>query len=230
MSASGVKKAETQLSRAIEGIDAAGNVAANAVGALEMSSIRTVLHQGKALAKQVQSDVARGRYAAARVKLRRADALTSTALSDFGVPLEKDFPSSVMTRKDVWWTGAPVARGAGGYTGISALVGSDITEVVIGAADRRTANVGEPGGGSRMSSGLPIFDMGPAFLVEASGRYTTNHCSLKSGLITCRLYSPMPADRVFMIALGPTLPKGTEVLAKFRSPTGRRSYAVVTTP
>ena len=71
--------------------------------------------------------------------------------------------------------------------------------------------------------------MGPAFLVEASGRYTTNHCSLKSGLITCRLYSPMPADRVFMIAVGPPLPKGTKLLVKFRSPNGDRSYAVQTT-
>ena len=108
-------------------------------------------------------------------------------------------------------------------------MGRDIAEVVIGAADRRTANAGEAGTASRRSQGLPIFDIGPAFLVEAGGRYTTSHCSLKSGLITCRLSSPMPADRVFMIAVEPALPKGTKLLVKFRSPNGDRSYAVQTT-
>ena len=108
-------------------------------------------------------------------------------------------------------------------------MGRDIAEVVIGTADRRTANAGEPGAASSKSRGLPITYKGPAFLVEASGRYTTNHCSLKSGLITCRLYSPMPADRVFMIAVWPPLPKGTKLLMKFRSPNGDRSYAVQTT-
>jgi hypothetical protein len=52
---------------------------------------------------------------------------------------------------------------------------------------------------------------------------------LKSGLITCRLYAPMPADKVFMIAFGPPLPRGTKLLVKFRSPNGGRSYAVQTT-
>ena len=107
-------------------------------------------------------------------------------------------------------------------------MGRDITEVVIGAADRRTANAGEPGAASSKSRGLSIKWVGPAFLVEASGAYTTNHCSLKSGLITCRLYSPMPVDRVFMIAVWP-LPKGTKLLVKVRSPNGDRSYAVHTT-
>ncbi len=229
-SPTGAKTAATALSRAIRGIDAANNAAASAVGALETSSVRTAVRQGHGLARQARSDVVRGRYAAARVKLRRAKALTSAALSDFGVPLEKDFPAVVTTRKNVTFTGAPIYdKDAGGGTGLSALVGRDIAEVVIGAADRRTANAGEPGAASRMSLGLPIFDMGPAFLVEASGRYTTNHCSLKSGLITCRLYSPMPADRVFMIAVWPALPKGTKLLVKFRSPAGDRSYGVWTT-
>ena len=229
-SPNGAKKAATELSRAIKGIDAAGNAAARAVAALETPSVRAAVRQGEGLARQARSDVVGGRYAAARVKLRRAKALTSAALSDFGVPLEKDFPSFLSTREDVDYTGKPVyEKGSGGHTGLSALVGRDITEVVIGAPDRRTANAGEPGAASRISPGLPIFYKGPAFLVEASGRYTTNHCTLKSGLITCRLYSPMPADRVFMIAVGPPLPKGTKLLVKFRSPNGDRSYAVRTT-
>jgi hypothetical protein len=221
VSQTGAKKAETELSRAIKGMAAASNVAARAVGALATPSVRTVVQQGDTLAKRARSDVARGRYAAARVKLRRADALMSAALSDFGVPLEKDFPAFV--------TGRPGRTEFSAYAGISALVGRDITEVVIGAADRRTANAGEPGAASRKTGGLPITEIGPAFLVEASGAYTTNHCSLKSGLITCRLYSPMPADRVFMFSFGPDLPKGTRLLVKFRSPGGKRSYALATT-
>jgi hypothetical protein len=229
-SPTGAKKAADELSRAIKGIDAASDVMARAVGALQTPSVRTAVRQGEGLARQARSDVVKGRYAAARVKLRRAKALTSAALSDFGVPLEKDFPSFVSTREHVTETGAPIGDKSGACcTGLSALVGRDIEEVVIGAADRRTANAGEPGAATRRSLGLPIFDIGPAFLVEPSGRYTTNHCSLKSGLITCRLYSPMPADKIFMIAVIPSLPKGTKLLVKFRSPNGDRSFAVQTT-
>ena len=156
-SPTGAKKAATELSRAIKGIDAANDVAASAVGALQTPSVRTAVRQGKTLARQARSDVVRGRYAAARVKLRRADALTSAALSDFGVPLEKDFPSFVRTQRNTTETGWPVGGGfETGYSAVSALVGSDIVEVVIGAADRRTANAGEPGAASRMSRGLPV--------------------------------------------------------------------------
>ena len=228
-SPAGAKTAAAELSRAIKGIDAAGDVAARAVEALETPSVRRAVRQGKTLAK-ARSDVVGGRYAAARVKLRRFKALTSDALGDFGVPLEKDFPSSVITRNNVSETGAPIYdKEAAIFMGLSAVVGEEISEVVIGPADRRTANAGEPGAASRTSQGLPIFDTGPAFLVETSGRYTTNPCSLRSGLITCRLYSPMPVDRVFMIAFAPELPKGTKLLVKFRSPKGERSYAVHTT-
>jgi hypothetical protein len=231
-SSTGAKTAAAELSRAIKGVDAASDAAARAVGALETPSVRTAVRQGEGLARQARSDVVGGRYAAARVKLRRVKALTSAALSDFGVPLEKDFPAFVTTRENVDYTGNPYPTyetGSGRYTGLSALVSRDIVEVVIGAADRRTANVGERGTTSGKSRGLPISYKGPAFLVESSGRYTTNHCTLKSGLITCRLYAPMPADKVFMIAFGPPLPKGTKLLVKFRSPKGDRSYSVWTT-
>jgi hypothetical protein len=229
-SPTGAKTAAAELSRAIKGIDAASNAAGSAVGALETPSVRRAVRQGQGLARQARSDVVRGRYAAARVKLRRARALTSAALSDFGVPLERDFPSFVTTREHVHITGAPIYdKDVACCTGLSALVGRDIADVVIGVADRRTANAGEAGAASRRSLGLPIFDVGPAFLVESSGRYTTSHCTLKSGLITCRLRSPMSADKIFMIAVDPALPKGTKLLVKFRSPNGARSYDVWTT-
>ena len=114
-SSAGAKTAAAELSRAIKWIDAAGNAAARAVGALETTSVRTAVREGPALARQARSDVVGGRYAAARVKLRRAKALTSAALSDFGVPLEKDFPAFVTTRENVTFTGAPIrcTRGTG---------------------------------------------------------------------------------------------------------------------
>jgi hypothetical protein len=240
-SPTGAKRAAIELSRTIKGIKAAGNAATSAVGALETPSVRTAVRQGEALARQARSDVDGGRYAAARTKLRRARALISAALSDFGVPLEKDFPAFVTIRHNVSLTGYPLpgkpplgpldpVESFRSYTGLSALVGRDINEVVIGAADRRTANAGESRRASSKLRGLPITYKGPAFVVERSGRYTTNHCMLKSGLITCRLYSTMPADKVFMIAIGPDLVKGTKVLMKFRSPNGARSYAVSVAP
>ena len=228
-SPTGAKNAATALSRAIKGIGAANDVAAGAVGALQTTSVRRAVRQGKTLAK-ARSDVVGGRYAAARVNLRRVKALTSAALRDFGVPLEKDFPSSVTTRDNNPYASQPSVDDVSSSTSLSAIVGKDIKEIVIGAADRRTANAGEPGATSRTSQGLPISAVGVAFLVEASGQYTTNHCSLKSGLITCRLYSPMPVDRVFMIAFGPELPRGTKLLVKFRSPKGERSFAIGVTP
>ena len=36
-------------------------------------------------------------------------------------------------------------------------------------------------------------------------------------------------DRIFTIAFGPKLPKGTRLLVKFRSAAGDRSYALVAT-
>jgi hypothetical protein len=234
-SARGAQKAATELALAIKGIDAASKAAANAVGALETSSVRKAVQQGPALVRNARSDVVGGRYATAREKLRRVDALTSAALNTFGVPLEKDFPAFVTARKNVIYTGAPMRcpkKGdfCGDHTGLSVLVGRDIVEVVIGPASRRTANAGEPRGVPSTSRGLPITYKGPAFLVEANGRYATRHCALKSGLITCRLHSPMPADRVFMIAVGPPLAKGTQLLVKVRSADGDRSYAVGVVP
>ena len=75
----------------------------------------------------------------ARTKLRRLIALTSAALDDFGVPLEKDFASFAVGRD------YPNLPEFSNYSGLSATVEDDITEVVIGAADRTTANAGELG-------------------------------------------------------------------------------------
>jgi hypothetical protein len=150
-------------------------------------------------------------------------ALTSAALSDFGVPLEKEFPSYAVNRDFAY---LPEFRD---YSGLSATVGDDISEVVIGAADRTTANAGEPGVESGESAGLPITRMSGAVISDPIGEFTSGWCDLESGLITCRLRPVMPADRIFTIAFGPKLPKGTKLLVKFRSATGDRSYAVYAT-
>ncbi len=71
--------------------------------------------------------------------------------------------------------------------------------------------------------------MSLAVISDAIGNFTSGSCELESGLITCRMRPAMPRDRIFTIAFGPKLPKGTKLLVKFRSPAGDRSYAVFTT-
>ena len=76
---------------------------------------------------------------------------------------------------------------------------------------------------------LPITQMSDAVISDPIGNFTSGWCELESGLITCRLRPAMPRDRIFTIAFGPKLPKGTKLLVKFRSPAGERSYAVFAT-
>ena len=71
--------------------------------------------------------------------------------------------------------------------------------------------------------------MSLAVISDPIGNFTSGACELESGLITCRMRPAMPRDRIFTIAFGPKLPKGTKLLVKFRSPSGDRSYAVFTT-
>ena len=114
-------------------------------------------------------------------------------------------------------------------SGLSATVGEDVSEVVIGAADRHTANAGELGGASKDLATLPITRMSAAVISDPVGNFTSGWCELESGLITCRMRPEMPRDRIFTIAFGPKLPKGTKLLVKFRTAAGDRSYAVFTT-
>ena len=100
--------------------------------------MQVALREGVTLAVQARQARSSG-SAAARRKLRRLIALTSAALGDFGVPLEKDFPAFAVSRDFAY---LPEFEN---YSGLSATVGADVSEVVIGAADRQTANVGELG-------------------------------------------------------------------------------------
>ena len=196
------------LRKVVAGLRSARMVAPRAVGALEIPSMRAVFRQGEALAR--------------RLELRRLIALTSVALADFGMPLEKDFASFAVGRV------YPYLPEFSNYSGLSATVGEDVTEVVIGAADRTTANVGELGFRPGASS-LPITGISLAVFSDSIGRFSSGWCELESGLITCRMRPAMPAELVFSIAFGPRLPKGTKLLVKFRSASGDRSYAVFAT-
>jgi hypothetical protein len=198
-------RGKAQLGKLAEGMRRARRAAPHAVGALESPAMQAALR------------------ASGHTQLRRLIALTSAALDSFGVPLEKDFPAFAVNRDFAY------LPEFANYSGLTAKVGEDISEVVIGPADRRTANVGERGATAASSAGLPITLMSLAVISDAVGNFTSGSCELESGLITCQMRPAMPRDRIFTIAFGPKLPKGTKLLVKFRSPAGDRSYAVFTT-
>jgi hypothetical protein len=216
-------KARAGIDRALAGIRAATKAAPRAVAALETPSVRSVLGQAGKLARQARADVSAARYSGARARLRKTTELTKTALSDFGVPLEKEFATYVVNRNFAY------LPEFANFSGLSATVGSEVTEVVIGAANRSTANAGEPGAVLDPATGLPITRTSVAVVSDSIGRFYSGWCSLDAGVITCRMRPAMPVDRVFTIAFGPKLEPGTKLLVKFRSAAGERSYSVFAT-
>ncbi len=218
-----VAKARSEIRRAVSGTTAASKAARGAVGALEMRSVQATLERAGALVRDARSDIAAQRYGAARAKLTRAADLADDALGDFGVPLVKQF-SAFAVNRDFGYLPEFV-----NYSGLSARVGSEITEVVVGAANRSTANAGERGAVADETIGLPITRISVAVISDPIGRFSSGWCQLDLGVITCRIRPAMPTDHVFTIAFGPKLPKGTKLLVKFRTATGERSYSVFTT-
>jgi len=216
-------KARADIARALAGIRAATKAAPRAVAALETPSVRSVLGQAGKLARQARADVSTARYSGARARLRKTIQLTKTALSDFGVPLEKEFATYVVNRNFAY------LPEFANFSGLSATVGSEVTEVVIGAANRSTANAGEAGAVLDPATGLPITRTSVAVVSDSIGRFYSGWCSLDAGVITCRMRPAMPVDRVFTIAFGPKLEPGTKLLVKFRSAAGERSYSVFAT-
>ena len=222
-SKTGVARGKAGISRTTPGAATAGRAARGAVGALAIVTVRTALEQTGSLVRQARSDLASERYAAARSKLTRAADLAENALGDFGVPLAKEFPAHAVNRNFGY------LPEFANYSGLSAKVGSEITEVVVGAANRSTANAGERGAVADETVGLPITRMSLAVISDPIGRFSSGWCQLDLGVITCRIRPAMPTDHVFTIAFGPKLPKGTKLLVKFRTATGERSYSVFTT-
>jgi hypothetical protein len=219
-----VTKARAEITRVLAAASAASTAAPRAVGALETTSVLTALGQAGKLVRAARADVAAARFSGARAKLRKTAALAHAALADFGVPLEKQFASYAVNRDFAY------LPQFANFSGLSATVGTEVTEVVIGAANRSTANSGEPGGGvADETAGLPITRMSVAVISDPIGRFNSGWCDLEAGVITCRMRPAMPVDRVFTIAFGPKLERGTKLLVKFRTAGGERSYAVFTT-
>jgi hypothetical protein len=216
-------KARADIARALAGIRAATKAAPRAVAALDTPSVRSVLGQAGKFARQARADVASARYSGARARLRKTIELTRTALTDFGVPLEKEFATYVVNRNFAY------LPEFANFSGLSATVASEVTEVVIGAANRSTANAGEPGAVLDPTTGLPITRTSVAVVSDSIGRFYSGWCGLDAGVITCRMRPAMPVDRVFTIAFGPKLEPGTKLLVKFRSAARERSYSVFAT-
>jgi len=222
-SARRVVRARAEIARSLNGGGVAERAAKGAVGALDTPSVRAALDQAQALLRKARTDIARGQYGAARSKLTRTNTLATEALLDFGVPLAKEFQAFAVNRNFDYLPDFV------DFSGFSARVGSEITEVVIGGANRSTANVGEHGAVADATVGLPITRMSTAVISDPIGRFSSGWCELDAGVITCRIRPAMPTSHIFTIAFGPKLPPGTKLLVKFRSAAGERSYSVFTT-
>jgi len=218
-----VVRARAEIARSLDGGGVAERAAKGAVGALDTPSVRAALDQARALLREARPDIAKGQYGAARSKLTRANTLATEALLDFGVPLAKEFQAFAVNRNFDYLPEFV------DFSGFSARVGSEITEVVIGGANRSTANVGEHGAVADATVGLPITRMSTAVISDPIGRFSSGWCELDAGVITCRIRPAMPTSHIFTIAFGPKLPPGTKLLVKFRSAAGERSYSVFTT-
>ena len=218
-----VARARADIARGLNGGGIAVRAAKGAVGALETPAVRVALEQARRQVRSARADVAGKRYGAARAKLTRASGLATEALLDFGVPLAKEFQAFAVNRNFDYLPEFV------NFSGLSARVGSEITEVVIGGANRSTANVGEQGAVADATVGLPITRMSTAVISDPIGRFSSGWCELDAGVITCRIQPAMPTNHVFTIAFGPKLPAGTKLLVKFRSAAGGRSYSVFTT-
>ena len=216
-------RAADELTAAVVSLDAARKVAPRAVGALETPSMRAALQQTRALTKQALADVENERYAAARTKIKRALALKTVALRDFGVPLTRDFSSFAVDRN---FRNVPAFRN---YSGLTATAAEEVVEIVIGAANRATAAAGDAPAVIRDSQELPITRLTAYQIQDPIGAYTTNWCSLDVGLISCRLKPTLRPQHKFTIAFAPKLDRGTKILVKFRSASGRQSYVVFAT-
>lgn len=223
-STSGSVKAVADLRRAATGVASAAGVAPRAVGALDVPSVRLALGRTRTLSRRAAADARAGRYAAARSRIQEAIALKRAALRDFGTPLAKEFPAFAVNRD------FENVRGFAGYSGLTATAGAEVVHMVIGAADRVTANVGEVRQVARVTGeALPITQMSVFIIRDPIGRFTSNWCALADGLITCDLRPTLRPGYTYTIAFGPKLAPGTRLLVKFTAADGRRSYAVFRT-
>ena len=89
------------------------------------------------------------------------------------MPLEKEFATYVVNRNFAY------LPQFANFSGLSATVGNEMTEVVIGAANRSTANAGEPGAILDEAAGLPITRMSVAVISDSIGRFYSGWCDAR---------------------------------------------------
>lgn len=218
------KAARDQLRAGATALATASKIAPRAVGALAAPAITKALARAGRLLGQARSDVAAGRHEQASTKALTALDLVTAAIGEFGLPLEREFSVYAVDRD------FRQVRGFTDYSGFTASASEEVTHVIIGAADRETANAAEPAGKTvETGDGLPITQMSVYIIRDPLGRFTSNWCELADGLITCKLNPTLRPDHTYTIAFGPKLSRGTDVLVKFRTRAGRRSYSVFTT-
>lgn len=213
--------ASASLGRALSALEAARAVAPQAVGALENRSMRVALQQGRMLIRNAAADASRGRVGSAATKLAQARALARIALREFGRPLRREFVATAVHRS---FPNVPAFRD---FSGVTASASEEVVEILIGRATRATANAGD-GIAVPSAPGLPVTELSAYQIQDPIGRYTTNWCSLDAGLITCPLRPTLTRDHLFTLAFTPKLPRGMQVLVRFRAASGRTSYALYT--
>ncbi|MDW8337818.1 MAG: hypothetical protein RMM28_01590, partial [Thermoleophilia bacterium] len=214
--------ASDPLRRALAALESARVVAPRAGGALENRSMRAALRQGRTLVRGASADVSRGRAAAAAAKLAQTLTLARVALREFGRPLRREFVATAVHRS---FPNIPAYRD---YSGVTASTSEEVVEIVIGRATRATANAGEGARAVPAAPGLPVTELSAYQIQDPIGRYTTNWCALDAGLITCPLRPTLTRDHLFTLAFAPKLPRGMQVLVRFRAASGRSSYSVYT--
>ncbi len=214
--------ARADLLRALGALDKATKVSPRAIGAVETASVRDGLRKAASLARQARVDIAGGRLSAAKARIAAAVRLKAAALADFGVPLAKEFTSFAV------WQDMSEVPGFENFSGLTATVGTSVSEVHVGIANRTTANAGEPLG-KRIAPAqqVAITRISQYTMTNPNGSFLGGLCLLEDGVIDCPFFEPMRSDQRFTIAFGPKLPKGTRVLVKFRATNGDRSYAIV---
>jgi hypothetical protein len=215
-------KARSDLKTAIGQLKSAAKTAPTAVGVIETPEVRNGLIA--ATDATISADGALGKrlYDYARGKVTEARSAATEALAVFGVPLKKDFGAFALFR-DV-----SMIQGLEDFVSLNATVRAPIRKIVIGFADRATANWDE-GKPVRVESSLAIRKLTVYSIQDPTGGFESGWCKIDTGIIRCNLDPVMKAEERFAVAFGPRMPPGTRMLLKFWATNGKRSYAVVKT-
>lgn len=215
-------KARSELQEAIGHLKNASKTAPTAVGVFETPEVRNGLITSKDATVSAAGALDKQLYDYTRLKITEALDAATEALGFFGVPLKKDFASFAVFR-DV-----SMIYGFEDYMSVNATVRAPIKKIVIGIADRATANADE-GKVPRVESSLAIRKLTIYSVQDPSGGFLSGWCKIVKGIIKCDLDPTMKTEDRFAVAFGPRMPPGTRLLLKFWATNGKRSYALVKT-